>query len=96
MTNYNIKTNYYSLGKPNPKVAISILNKFPNIKPNEVLLIGDTINTDIRLAEENGFKSLLVLSGNTKKEGIYSHVIEPNLILDSIKDLKNYLKKINS
>lgn len=93
MTNYNIKSNYYSLGKPNPKVAQSILNIDQNIKPEEVLFIGDTINTDIRLAEENGFKSLLVLSGNTKIEGVKSSVIEPDIILESINQLNKLLKK---
>ena len=39
------------------------------------------------------FKSLLVLSGNTKKEGIKSYVTEADLILNSIKDLYKILKK---
>jgi HAD superfamily hydrolase (TIGR01450 family) len=94
MTNYNIKSNYYSLGKPNPKVAHLIINTYPNIKPHEILFVGDTISTDIRLAEENGFKSLLVLSGNTKKEGIKSHVIQPDIVLESVKELNNFLKKM--
>ena len=93
MTNYNMKSNYYSLGKPNPKFARSILSKYKDIKPEDVLLVGDSMSTDIRLAVENGFKSLLVLSGNTKKEGIDFYVIEPDLILESISDLKLYLKK---
>lgn len=94
MTNFNIKSNYYSLGKPNPIMSKSILDEYPDINPNEILLIGDTIYTDIRLAEESGFKSLLVLSGNTKKEGIKSNFIEPDFVLESIKELNKYIKKI--
>ena len=60
MTNYTIKSNYYSLGKLNPKIANLILNQYKDIKSDEVMLIGYTIYTDIRLAEENDFKSILV------------------------------------
>jgi ribonucleotide monophosphatase NagD (HAD superfamily) len=94
MTNYTIKSNYYSLGKPNPKIANLILNQYKDIKSDEVMLIGDTIYTDIRLAEENDFKSILVLSGNTKKDGIKSNVISPDFILNSVKDLDKYLNKL--
>lgn len=94
MTNYNVRAPpAYSCGKPNPLVAKQILDYYPDIKPNEVLLIGDTLYTDIRLAEENGFKSLLVLSGNTKKEAIKSAVTEADLILESINDLNSILLK---
>ena len=94
MTNFNLQTSQaYSCGKPNPIVARKILEPFDSIKPEEVLLIGDTLYTDIRLAEENNFKSLLVLSGNTKKEGIKSYVTEADLILPSIKELFKILVK---
>lgn len=94
MTNFNLQTSpSYSCGKPNPIVARKILEEYPDIKPEEVLLIGDTLYTDIRLAEENNFKSLLVLSGNTKKEGIKSYVTEADITLNSIKDLYKILNK---
>jgi HAD superfamily hydrolase (TIGR01450 family) len=94
MTNYNVQAPpAYSCGKPNPLVAKEILSRFPEIKPEEVLLVGDTLYTDIRLAEENGFKSLLVLSGNTKKEGVKSSVTEADLILDSVENLEKILLK---
>ena len=98
MINYNIQTSQsYSCGKPNPLVARKILENHPDVNPEEVLLIGDTLYTDIRLAEENNFKSLLVLSGNTKKEGIKSSVTEADIILSSIDSLKKIISKnINS
>ena len=97
MTNFNLQTTQsYSCGKPNPIVARKILEPFEDIKPEEVLLIGYTLYTDIRLAEENNFKSLLVLSGNTKKEGVKSYVTEADLILPSIKDLYKILVKMDN
>ena len=92
MTNYNIRgPAAYSCGKPNPIVAKQILAQFPEVKPEEVLLVGDTLYTDIRLAEENGFKSMLVLSGNTKKEGIKSAVTEADIILESVEEFNSIL-----
>lgn len=94
MTNYNIRAPpAYSCGKPNPLVAKQILSTCEGIRPEEVLLVGDTLYTDIRLAEENGFKSLLVLSGNTKNEGIKSVVTEADLILNSVDELNKILIK---
>ena len=94
MVKFNINTSQsYSCGKPNPLVAQKILELNPDINPEEILLIGDTLYTDIRLAEENNFKSLLVLSGNTKKEGIKSNVTEADIILPSIKDLNQIILK---
>jgi len=94
MTNYNVRAPpAYSCGKPNPLVAKQILAQYPDVKPEEVLLIGDTLYTDIRLAEESGFKSLLVFSGNTKKEGIKSAVTEADLILESVQNLNKILLK---
>ena len=94
MINFNIQTSQaYSTGKPNPIVAKQIIDLYPDICAEEVLFIGDTLYTDIRLAEENKFKSLLVLSGNTKKEGVKSYVTEADIILPSIKELAEYLTK---
>ena len=83
---------HYSLGKPNPIIKSNIMKKIENkmgkkIKPQEILFVGDTIYTDIRLAYESGFNSLLVLSGNTKIQGLNNSIISPDFILDSVKDL---------
>ena len=91
MSHFNIKSNSYSLGKPNPIVSRYILDiiesEIPDIKREEILFVGDSIYTDIQLAEESGFKSLLVLTGNTKRPMLNNLTIEPNYILESINDL---------
>lgn len=89
--NVNYHKKSYSTGKPHPIHAKAILKRFPDCKPSEILFVGDTIYTDIRLAEENGFKSALVLSGNTKKEGVDASVIESDYVLESIRDIPNIL-----
>ena len=71
----------YSLGKPNPIYARYFME---NVDPKKTLFVGDTMYTDIKMAEENGIDSCLVLSGNTKKEAIKRYVTEPTYVLESI------------
>jgi len=75
-------------GKPSKEFAKFILNKF-SVKKNEVCFIGDRLYTDIKFAKDNGFKSILVLSGETKKEDLNKSDIQPDLVLNSIKELQN-------
>lgn len=63
---YTLKS--YSLGKPHPIHAQVIMNHFEDLSKEEIMFVCDTINTDIELAEENGFQSCLVLMGNTDKK----------------------------
>ena len=51
------------------------------------MFVGDTIYTDIKLAEESGFKSCLVLSGNSKIDTIKSYITEPDYVIDDISKL---------
>ena len=64
-------------------------------KPSEILFVGDTLYTDIRLAEESGFKSALVLTGNTKKDTYTNSVIETDFVIESIRDIPKLLYKDN-
>ena len=64
------------------------------IENNEVLFVGDTIYTDIKLAEESGFRSALVLSGNTKREGIQNYVTEADVVFDSVLELERAFSEL--
>ncbi len=91
MINFTVKTNYYSLGKPNPMISELIRKECDGetkIEDNEILFVGDTIYTDIKLAEESGFRSALVLSGNTKQEAIKNYVTEADMVFDSVLELE--------
>ena len=56
------------IGKPSPFIYHQILESLKGIKPEEILMIGDTIETDIIGAKQVGIDSLLVLTGNTGNE----------------------------
>lgn len=90
------KVSTYSTGKPNPLVSRAILDYFAglgliNLKPAEILFVGDTIYTDIRLAEESGFRSALVLSGNSKRDTLEDYVTSPDYVIDSVRDVPRLL-----
>ena len=89
--NFTIKTNSYSLGKPSPFIAKKIHKTLEITSPQEILFVGDTLYTDILFAEESEFKSLLVLSGNTKKDAIHKYCITADFVLEGIKDLLEYI-----
>jgi HAD superfamily hydrolase (TIGR01459 family) len=57
-------------GKPDKIIFESLVNLFPHIKfdKKKMIMIGDSLETDIKGAHQFGIDSLLVLSGNTGKD----------------------------
>ena len=92
MAGYNIKTSSYSTGKPHPIHKDKIMETLKLKSTQEILFVGDTLCTDIRLAEESNFKSCLVLSGNTRKDALKNYVTEPDHILNDITELNSILE----
>src|SRR5256885_1689476 len=67
----------YYLGKPNSYMfhrARRKLAELARIEPEQVVMIGDTMETDIRGAIETGMHSFLVLSGSTQLEAVVDYV----------------------
>lgn len=74
-------------GKPYQIMGETIMKKF-NLKCDEIAMIGDRLNTDIAFANNNKFKSILVLSGETTKEMYEKQkIVKCDLLLNSISDL---------
>jgi len=74
------------VGKPNVEIMTFAL-KILNIEPENVLVIGDRIETDILAAKRVGCKSLLVLTGATNLNEIKKSKIKPNFVLKSLIDM---------
>src|SRR3989442_1218184 len=80
----------YYLGKPNGYMFHRACRKLSDLaltKPEQVVMIGDTMETDIRGAVEAGLQSFVVLSGSTKFEDVGDYVYQPTRILQSVADL---------
>ena len=56
------------------------------INPDEIVMIGDDIKSDIGAAQQAGLKTILVRTGKFSKEDL-SGDVEPDWVVDSIADL---------
>nr|XP_046487725.1 uncharacterized protein LOC124221590 [Neodiprion pinetum] len=88
------------LGKPEPFMRKVIVDAF-NVTPKRTLFIGDNACTDILTGKRCGMKTLLVLSGISKRDDIKvwtetdnpeTREFVPDYYTDSLADLLPYLK----
>ncbi|HAB19766.1 MAG TPA: HAD-IIA family hydrolase [Verrucomicrobiota bacterium] len=80
----------YYLGKPNGYMfhrACRKLVEQAHGRPEHYVMIGDTMETDIRGAIEAGIHGYLVLSGSTQLESVGDYVYQPTRVLQSVADL---------
>ncbi|TLS37280.1 HAD-IIA family hydrolase [Pseudalkalibacillus caeni] len=79
------------IGKPSSFAANSIARDIFKLPPEQCYMIGDRLETDIRMAVENGLQSILVLTGVASKEEAESSKYQPDFILNSVADLDSVL-----
>src|SRR5438128_2123574 len=85
----------YYLGKPNGYMFHRARRKLAELalgNPEPVVMIGDTMETDIRGAFEAGLQSFLVLSGSTQFEALGDYVYQPTRVLQTVADLIEEIK----
>ncbi len=85
----------YYLGKPNGYMFHRARRKLADWTLNEIdnfVMIGDTMETDIRGAVEAGMPSFLVLTGSTQMQDVGDYVYQPTRILQSVADLIEEVK----
>ncbi len=76
----------FSLGKPSP-VMMRAARKELGLRTSETVMIGDTMDTDILGGVQMGYRTVLVLSGGTKREDLRNYAYGPDIVVDSISDL---------
>lgn len=76
----------YHVGKPNP-FMMRLARKRIGLATDEVIMIGDTMETDIRGATDLGFQSILVLTGSTTRETLKQYPFAPTRVVESIAEL---------
>jgi NagD protein len=83
----------FSLGKPSP-IMMRLARKILGLTTDETIMVGDTMYTDILGAVEMGYRSVLVLSGHTKREDICNYAYKPDLIANCLNEIPEsfYLK----
>jgi NagD protein len=50
----------------------------------ETIMVGDTMETDIKGATDLNFRSILVLTGSTTRESLTQYPFKPTYIVESI------------
>ncbi|MEV4606807.1 HAD family hydrolase [Neorhizobium sp. LMR1-1-1.1] len=76
----------YIVGKPNPMMFRSALNKL-GVHSEGTGMIGDRMDTDIVAGIEAGLHTVLVLSGIADRAEIARYPFRPKLVIDSVADL---------
>lgn len=71
------------VGKPSPLMAQAALQQL-GMKAAACWMVGDRLETDIRMARENGMGSALVLTGISTRREAERSPWRPDHILDSI------------
>ncbi|HCZ05574.1 MAG TPA: HAD family hydrolase [Thermotogae bacterium] len=78
------------VGKPNPTMLHTLLEKL-DLKPEDAVMIGDRLYTDIEMAKRAGIDAILVLSGETRKEDLKMPVQENPLVFESVESILKLL-----
>ena len=76
----------FSPGKPSP-VMFREARKRLGLSTAETIMVGDTMETDILGGHQLGFRTVLVLSGGTKKEELHRYAYTPDVVVDSVEDI---------
>jgi NagD protein len=81
------------VGKPSPIMIQAALDVM-GLRPEECILIGDRLETDIRMGKESGIATGIVLTGVTNEEALkkIKHTpSQPDFVFQSIADVESLL-----
>ena len=78
---------FINFGKPDSQMfmfAYEQINKDVAVDKNEILMVGDTLHTDILGGNKFGVQTMLVLTGNTREDNVDMHIRSSGIIPDYI------------
>lgn len=79
------------VGKPSP-FTIEATLEILCLPAAECILVGDRVETDIRMGLEAGMKTALVMTGVTDAKTLEASPVRPDYVLDSIANLEDLLR----
>lgn len=80
------------LGKPKPAMAELALRR-TGFAPEQAVIIGDRLYTDIACGVNAGIDTVLVLSGETKEADLAGSAVQPTFVLGSVADYLSILQE---
>lgn len=78
------------IGKPNPYMGEMALRKL-ELKADEVLCVGDRLETDILMGARAGIPTAMVLTGVSRREDIEKAEAKPDYVFEGLPELKSAL-----
>jgi NagD protein len=78
------------VGKPSPIMIQTVLDVM-GLRPEDCILIGDRLETDIKMGRDSGITTGIVLTGVTDEKTLKESSIHPDFIFQSIADIENLL-----
>jgi len=81
------------IGKPQKEMYEMAMARF-STKPENTLMVGDTLETDILGASKIGIQTAAVLTGVLTREAIANSKVKPDLIFEDISKLHEKLNKV--
>ena len=77
----------FSVGKPSP-FMMRAARKELGLNTDQTVMIGDTMETDIKAGVYMGYKTILVLSGIADKDKMHHYGYSPSLVVDSVDEIR--------
>jgi len=74
------------IGKPN-RLMIEMAADNMSVRKEGLVMIGDRLYTDIKMASDNKIRSILVLSGETNREDLEHSDVHPSEVAGSVDEL---------
>ena len=76
----------FGCGKPSP-VMMRAARKELGLATSQTVMIGDTMDTDILGGVEMGYRTILTLTGSTRREDLHEFAYGPDLVIESVAEL---------
>jgi NagD protein len=76
----------FSVGKPSPVMMRTARSEL-GLDASRTTMIGDTMETDILGGVQLGYRTILVLSGGTRRDDLEQFAYRPDMVVESIADL---------
>ena len=79
------------IGKPNVEMVSGALGRL-GAKAQDVVMVGDRLATDVRMAKDAGIQAFLVLSGVTKREDVAASDVQPDEVFESLREVHAFAR----
>jgi NagD protein len=73
-------------GKPSALIMQTALELL-GLPPGRCLMVGDRLETDIRMGKESGMRTALVLTGASRREDLAAATVQPDWVLENLGEL---------